>query len=55
MVFEHLALNVNNVAAVVKWYVSHLQLKVVRQQKELPFDIYSRRFRQSDSGALSKA
>ena len=37
MVFEHLALNVNNVAAVVKWYVSHLQLKVVRQQKELPF------------------
>ncbi len=37
MVFEHFALNVNNVDAVVKWYVSHLELKVVSQQKELPF------------------
>ena len=37
MVFEHFAINVNNVAAVVKWYCSHLGLKVVSQQKELPF------------------
>ncbi len=37
MIFEHFAINVNNVDAVVKWYVSHLGLKVVSQQKELPF------------------
>jgi len=37
MVFEHFALNVNNVSAVVKWYVLHMELKVVSQQKELPF------------------
>lgn len=37
MVFEHFALNVNNVSAVAKWYVLHLELKVVSQQKELPF------------------
>lgn len=37
MVFEHFALNVNNVAAVVAWYVSNVELKVVHQQKELPF------------------
>lgn len=37
MVFEHFALNVNNVSAVVKWYVSNIELKVVSQQKELPF------------------
>ncbi len=37
MIFEHFAINVNNVDAVVKWYVSHLGLKVVNQQKELPF------------------
>ncbi len=37
MVFEHFALNVNNVSAVVKWYVLHLDLKIVSQQKELPF------------------
>lgn len=37
MVFEHFALNVNNISAVVKWYVSHIELKVVSQQKELPF------------------
>ena len=37
MIFEHFAINVNNVAAVVKWYVSHMGLKVVQQQKELPF------------------
>lgn len=37
MVFEHFALNVNNVAVVVKWYVSHLGLKVASQQQEAPF------------------
>ena len=37
MIFEHFAINVNNVDAVVKWYVSHLGLKVVSQQRELPF------------------
>jgi len=37
MIFEHFAINVNKVDAVVKWYVSHLGLKVVSQQKELPF------------------
>ncbi len=37
MIFEHFAINVNNIDAVVKWYVSHLGLKVVSQQKELPF------------------
>lgn len=37
MIFEHFALNVNNISAVVKWYVSHIELKVVSQQKELPF------------------
>lgn len=37
MIFEHFAINVNNVATVVKWYISHLQLKVVSQQKVAPF------------------
>lgn len=37
MIFEHFAINVNNVDAVVKWYVSHLGLKIASQQKELPF------------------
>lgn len=37
MRFEHFAINVNNVAAVVKWYVAHLDLKVVQQQNEAPF------------------
>ncbi len=37
MTFEHFALNVNNVSAVVKWYVSHVGLSVVSQQKQLPF------------------
>lgn len=37
MILEHFAINVNNVDAVVKWYVSNLDLKIVSQQKELPF------------------
>lgn len=37
MIFEHFALNVNDVDGVVSWYVSHLGLKVVKQQKESPF------------------
>lgn len=37
MIFEHFAINVNNVYAVAKWYASQLGLKVVSQQKELPF------------------
>lgn len=37
MLFEHIALNVNNVDAVVKWYVAHLGLKVVSQQQVAPF------------------
>jgi catechol-2,3-dioxygenase len=37
MIFEHFALNVNNVSAVVNWYVSHVGLRVASQQKKLPF------------------
>lgn len=37
MIFEHFALNVNNVSAVVKWYVSHVGLRVVSEQKQSPF------------------
>ena len=37
MIFEHFAINVNNVDAVVKWYVLHLELNVVSQQKKSPF------------------
>ena len=37
MVFEHFALNVNNVEEVVFWYCKHLELEVVSEQKEYPF------------------
>lgn len=37
MIFEHFALNVADVDAVVAWYVKHIGLKVVREQKEPPF------------------
>lgn len=37
MQFEHFAINVNNVAAVVQWYVAHLGLRVISQQQEAPF------------------
>lgn len=37
MVFEHLAINVEDVSAVVDWYVAHLGLKVVSAQNKLPF------------------
>lgn len=37
MVFEHFALNVSNIAAVVPWYVAHLDLKVASEQHEPPF------------------
>ncbi len=37
MVFEHFALNIKEVNAVVDWYVSNLHLTVVSAQKEAPF------------------
>lgn len=37
MVFEHFALNVTNIGAVVPWYVAHLDLKIVKEQQEAPF------------------
>jgi len=37
MVFEHFALNVNNIDEVVKWYVGNLGLRIVEEQKEAPF------------------
>jgi catechol-2,3-dioxygenase len=37
MIFEHFALNVNNVDLVSKWYVKHLELKIVSQQNRSPF------------------
>ena len=40
MIFEHFALNVNDVDSVVSWYVSYLDLSVVSAQKEPPFMIF---------------
>lgn len=37
MVFEHFALNVNEIEKVVNWYVTHLGLNIVSEQKEPPF------------------
>lgn len=37
MIFEHFALNIANLGEVVSWYVQHVGLKVVNQQKESPF------------------
>lgn len=37
MVFEHFALNVDNIDEVVKWYVGILGLSIVEEQKEAPF------------------
>ncbi len=37
MVFEHFALNVNNIEEIVKWYTGNLGLKIVSEQKESPF------------------
>lgn len=37
MIFEHFAINVNNIDARIAWYVSHIELKVVSAQKEPPF------------------
>jgi len=37
MVFEHFALNVNNIEEIVKWYTGSLGLKIVSEQKEPPF------------------
>ena len=37
MLFEHYALNVLDPKAMADWYVAHLGLEVVRQQKEAPF------------------
>lgn len=37
MVFEHFALNINNIEEIVKWYVGNLGLKVVSEQKESSF------------------
>ena len=37
MVFEHIALNVEDTHSVKNWYVSHLGLKVAREQLTPPF------------------
>jgi catechol 2,3-dioxygenase-like lactoylglutathione lyase family enzyme len=37
MIFEHFAINVVDIKATVKWYVDHLRLTVVSEQKEAPF------------------
>jgi catechol-2,3-dioxygenase len=37
MVFEHFALNVVDIEAVVSWYCTHLGLTIKNQQKEPPF------------------
>lgn len=37
MVFEHFALNVLDIDAVVQWYIQHIGLVVVSAQKEAPF------------------
>ena len=37
MNFEHFALNVANIDAVVNWYCTHLGLTIASQQKETPF------------------
>lgn len=37
MKLEHFALNVEDPQAMADWYVAHLGLKVVKQQKEAPF------------------
>jgi catechol-2,3-dioxygenase len=37
MVFEHFALNINNIEEIVKWYTGNLGLKIVSEQKESPF------------------
>ncbi len=37
MIFEHFALNVTNVDAVVDWYSEFVGLKVVNAQKDPPF------------------
>ena len=37
MIFEHFAINVNGIDEVVSWYVEHLELQVVSEQKEPPF------------------
>ncbi|AKD03747.1 VOC family protein [Pontibacter korlensis] len=37
MKLEHFALNVEDPIAMAKWYVAHLGLRVVKQQKEAPY------------------
>lgn len=37
MVFEHFALNVADINAIVDWYCNHLGLTIASQQKESPF------------------
>jgi len=37
MKFEHLALNVSDARALVRWYVDHLGLKIARAREEPPY------------------
>lgn len=37
MIFEHFAINVDNIDARIAWYVAHIELEVVSVQKEPPF------------------
>ncbi|WP_114782621.1 VOC family protein [Botryobacter ruber] len=48
MKLEHFALNVEEPADMVEWYVAHLGMKVVRQMAEAPFTA----FLADDSGTI---
>ena len=37
MIFEHFAINVNNIDDRIKWYVTHLDLRVASAQQEPPY------------------
>lgn len=37
MIFEHFAINTDNIHAVISWYVTHLGLSIVSEQKEPPY------------------
>lgn len=40
MRFEHFALNVADVHALVRWYVEHLGLQVIRQRPDAPYTTF---------------
>ncbi len=40
MIFEHFAINVNDPLTIANWYVKHIELTILRQQKEPPFTTF---------------